>query len=298
MSDLINITFSDEFIEKWRFLLKGLYNYKFYDEFVVVPSMLRKKTYSYLPLLNYTDRTDEQVEDLLDKVKNLKYQIRALNFKYRDFKENDTVTMRIDLDKKDIEELFLFTVSKRNRRYIRQRSSDDIVIKKGNSSDLIADFYDIFSDVMHKHGTPVFSRRLFVNLAQTLAATYYVVYLKDVPLSAAVIIDDQKISWIPWSGTHSEFKDNRPGLVMYWETIKDAYCKKKLIYDFGRSNFGGGPYVYKTRWGATPVKIDILQPKSSNVYKKYGYAARIWRKFPSGVAGRIGPRICRYLSDL
>ncbi|MDH4220424.1 MAG: GNAT family N-acetyltransferase [Candidatus Aminicenantes bacterium] len=238
------------------------------------------------------------MEDLLDKVKGQKYQIRVLNFKYRDFQQNDTVTMRIDVNKTDIEELFSAVLSKRNKRYIRQLDTEEALIRKGDSSDLIADFYDIFSDVMHRHGTPVFSRRLFFILPRTLAATYYVVYKKGVPVSAAVVIDDEKISWIPWSGTHSQYMDSRPGLIMYWETIKDAFFKEKLIYDFGRSSYGSGPYVYKSRWGAVPVKIDILQPKVSNVYRKYSDASSVWKKIPSGVARWLGPKICKYLSDL
>ncbi len=298
MNSLFNVTFSGEFIAKWRFFLKELYDYSFHEEFAVVPSLWRKKTYSYLPLVNYTDRTSEQAGDLLDKVKGENYQIRVLNFKYRDFQKNDTVTMRIDLNKTDIEELFSTALSKRNKRYIRQIDTQEALMRKGDSSDLISDFYDILSDVMHRHGTPVFSKRLFFTLPGTFAATYYVVYRKDVPVSAAVVIDDEKISWIPWSGTHTKYRDSRPGLIMYWETIKDAFQKKKLIYDFGRSSYGSGPYVYKSRWGAVPVKIDILQPKVGNVYRKYSYASSVWKKIPSGAARWLGPKICKYLSDL
>ncbi len=298
MKSLFNLTFSGEFIEKWKFVLKGLYQYRFYEEFAVVPSLWGKKTYSYLPLLNYTDITSHQARDMLGKLKEKDYQMRVLNPEFKDFHELDTVTMRIDLRKKDIEELFQTVVSKRNKRYIRQFTSEEKVVKKGNSDELIKDFYDIFADVMHKHGTPVFSPRLFRMLSKNLETTFYVLYDKTIPKSAAVILDDQKISWIPWSGTRSPYLDDRPGLVVYWETIKDAFLKRKMIYDFGRSSYGGGTYIFKTRWGALPVKIDIIQPKPSNVYKKYIFASRTWKKIPSGVALWLGPKVCKYLSDL
>jgi hypothetical protein len=221
-----------------------------------------------------------------------------LNPKFKDFQDYDTVTMRIDLQKKDVEELFQTVVSKRNRRYIRQQSSEKTVIKRGNSKELIKDFYDIFFDVMHRHGTPVLSRRLFEMLPKDIDTTFYVLYENKTPKAAAVILDDHEISWIPWSGTLSQHLDSRPGLLMYWETIKDAYLKRKPIYDYGRSRYGSGTYIFKTRWGAVPVKIDIIQPKPSNVYKKYSYLSRGWKKIPSGVARWLGPKVCKYLSDL
>jgi hypothetical protein len=298
MKDLFTLTFSSEFIEKWKFVLKGLYRYEFYEEFAVVPSLWGKKTYSYLPLLNYTDRTSQQVSEMLRRVRDKDYQMRILNPEFKDFQDFDTVTMRINLQKKDVEELFQTVVSKRNRRYIRQHTSEKTVIRKGNSDELIKDFYDIFANVMHRHGTPVFSRRLFEMLSKNLETTFYVLYENKIPKAVAVILDDYKISWIPWSGTHSQYLDSRPGLLVYWETIKDAYLKRKLIYDFGRSSYGRGTYIFKTRWGAVPVKIDIIQPKPSNVYKKYSYLSHAWKKIPSDVARWLGPKICKYLSDL
>jgi hypothetical protein len=298
MKELSSITFSFEFIEKWKFVLKRLYGYEFHEEFAIVPSLFGKKTYSYLPLLNFTDRTSQKISDLFDKVKDKDYQIRVLNPGYKNFVEHDTVTMRIDLQKKDVEELFQTSVSKRNKRYIRGKISEKIVVKKGNSPELIHDFYEIFVDVMHRHGTPVFSRKLFEIISENLEATFYVLYEEASPKAAAVILDDRQLSWVPWSGTHSRYLDDRLSLFLYWETIKDAFHKKKLIYDFGRSPYGSGTFIFKKRWGSVPVKIEIVQPKTGDIYKKYSYISRIWKKIPSGLARWIGPKVCKYLSDL
>jgi hypothetical protein len=298
MTDPFGLILSEEFVEKWKSSLKDLYGYRFYADFAVVPSFFGKKTYSYLPLLNYTDKHLHQAPGMLAKVKGKNYQIRVLNPGYKDFQDFDPVTMRIDLQKKDVEELFRTSVSKRNRRYIRQCAADNVEIKKGNSGGLIQEFYDIFADVMHRLGTPVFSRRLFEILSKNIETTFYVLHDEAVPMAAAVVLDDRDISWIPWSGIRSRYLESRSGLLLYWETIKDAFFKHKRIYDFGRSPYGSGTYVFKTRWGAVPVKIDIIQPRPSNVYTKYRVVSRGWQKIPSGVAKRLGPTICKYLSDL
>ncbi len=298
MSHLLQTVFSSEFIERWTFFLKELYGYSFYDGFAVVPSLLGRKTYSYLPLLNYTDKTLAQTESLLRKMEGKRYQIRVLNPEHTAFQEHDPVTMRIYLNKKDIDELLRTSVSKRMRRYIRHLDRSEWTIHKGNSANIIADFYAIFSDVMHRHGTPAFGKKLFVTLSKTVSPTYYVVYSGNLPISAAVIVDDHEISWIPWSGTHRKYMEVRPGLHMYWETIKDAFYKGKLIYDFGRSSFGSGPYIFKKRWGAVPVKVDILEQKPSNVYKKYRFVSAIWKKVPFPVTRWLGPKLCKHLPDL
>jgi lipid II:glycine glycyltransferase (peptidoglycan interpeptide bridge formation enzyme) len=298
MSHLFRTAFSPEFIEKWTFFLKELSDYTFHDEFALVPSLSGRKTYSYLPLLNYTDKTLSETENLLQKVKGKRYQIRVLNPEHTAFQEDDPVTMRIDLDKKDVEELLSTSVSKRMRRYIKHSDCSEMTIKKGNSADIIADFYAIFSTVMHRHGTPVFGKRLFVTLSKTVSTTYYVAYNGNIPVSAAVIVDDLEISWIPWSGTHRKYMQERPGLILYWETIKDAFSKKKLIYDFGRSSYGSGTYIFKKRWGAIPVKVDILQHRPSNIYRKYRFVAPIWKKMPFPLTLWLGPKLCKRLPDL
>jgi hypothetical protein len=298
MADLLQTAFSPEFIDQWTFFLKNLYGYTFYKEFAVVPSLLGRKTYSYLPLLNYTDKTPSEAGNLLEKVKGKRYQIRILNPGHRSFQENEPVTMRIDLNKKDIQDLFLTCVSKRLRRYIKHSDSSEIRIKKGNSTEIIADFYDIFSDVMHRHGTPVFGSNFFLKLSKSVSTTYYVVYQRDIPASGAVKVDDTEISWIPWSGTQRRYMEDRLGLIMYWETLKDAFSQDKSIFDFGRSSYGSGTYIFKKRWGAVPVKVDILQPKPSNIYKKYRLVSSIWKKTPPPVSRWLGPRLCKHLSDL
>ena len=78
--------------------------------------------------------------------------------------------------------------------------------------------------------------------------------------------------------------------------ITDNYNKK--IFDFGRSNYGGTTYKFKSQFGAVPIKIDIIKNKYENIYTKYSYATNIWKKLPKKVVDYIGPILCKYLVDL
>ena len=77
MDILYSNGFSNEFCEKWKALLRELYNYKIEDDFVVVPSLFGKNTFSYLPILNYTDKTshDDWDEIIQKNFKNKQYQM-------------------------------------------------------------------------------------------------------------------------------------------------------------------------------------------------------------------------------
>ena len=84
---------------------------------------------------------------------------------------------------------------------------------------------------------------------------------------------------------------------MYWQAIREAYEAGKTIFDYGRSGYGGGTYEFKTRWGAVPVKIDVLTPRQQEVYSKYKLASVLWKRLPRVAVDTVGPRLCRYLPD-
>jgi hypothetical protein len=286
-----------EFCERWKELLRRLYGYRFDGPFAVVPTLTGQRVLSHLPLLSYTALRPTEAEGLARQAGSRPYQIRVLNPDYRDFRKNDTVTMRVDLRKESLDAVHA-GIATRTRRYLRDVERQDFALRTGNDSRLVRDFYCAFSDVMHRLGTPVFALRLFELLAELLHARYYVVYRGDKVAAAAVTVHDQEIAWVPWSGTAAAFLEFRPGLLMYWRAIQEAYAAGKAIFDYGRSGYESGTYEFKTRWGAIPVKIDTLTPRSEDVYSKYKLASDIWKRLPRRAADCIGPFLCRYLTDL
>lgn len=299
---LSSITHSKEFIERWREVLIGFYGYDEYMEFLIVPSIWYGKTLSYLPLLNYTDREKNNIFDLLELAKDTDFQIRVLNFDYCNYKENDTVTMRLDIDSKDSNQIFAESIKSRCRNKIRNSiKKNDFKLQKGNSNNLIDDFYTIFSKTMHNHGTPVFDKELFYQIRDIFQdeVIFYLVYDNNRPIATMCILLDRDIVWYPWGGVDMLYSKQLVGYFIYWrvlEDIVDNYDKK--IFDFGRSSYMGSTYRFKSQFGANPVKIDILNSKENNVYSKYSLASTIWKKLPKRVADSVGSKLCKYLVDL
>ena len=295
----MNKVFTKKFVNKFKKILIKLYGYEEYMDFLIVPSIMGKKTIHYLPLLNYTDRIN--IDDLLELAKNTHYQIRILNFKYEAFKENDPVVMRINIENKTTEEVFE-NVKSRCRNKIRNSiKRNNFILKKGNDDKFIDDFYYIFSKSMLKHGTPVFDKKLFILLRDEFKENnyYYIVYNNNKPIAAMCMLFDKDIVWYPWGGIDDDYSKDLVGYFIYWKVIEDIVNMDKYkIIDLGRSGYKMGTYYFKSQFGAYPVKIDILKDKVEDIYSKYDLAVKVWQKLPLNIANFIGPRLCKYLEDL
>jgi len=290
---------SKDFCERWKYLLRELYGYKFEGELASVKSILRIKTLSYLPLTNYTDLTTVQAKELMSNIgSGRNYQIRILNSSYKDFRYLDTVTMRLSLNNKHIDNIWKDVLDQKCRNKIRQAEKNSLVIQRGCSEKLIDDFYTLYINTMHYHGTPALKREFFYLLGNLFDARFYVVYKNSRAISAIVLINDNDLAIIGWGASDRDYLGFRPNNYVYWESIKDSVEADKKIFDFGRSGFKANTYSFKRHFGAVPVKIDILKRNPENIYKKYQTASIIWKKLPRKVSYYMGPRLCKYLIDL
>lgn len=292
---------TSQFIQKFKNVLIRHYGYAQYMDYLVVPSLLGKKTLAYIPLLNYTDRAHNEIDDLLELAKDNAFQIRTLNFEYKNFKQNDPVTMRIDVEGKTSENVFLKNVKPRCRNKIRNsKKKYDYRLEYGHSSSDIEAFYKIFSATMYKHGTPVLSKKLFYLLAEEFKdeIIFFNIYDKDEVAATMCIMLDEEIAWYPWGGVNILYSKKLAGYRIYWDVL-EYICDNtdKKIFDFGRSPYGGPTYKFKSQFGALPVKIDIIASEQRDVYSKYYLASQVWKKLPKWLVDFVGPKLCKYLVD-
>jgi len=289
---------SNAFVEKWKKLIVNLYAYDRYMDYLIVPELLGRKRLSYLPLLNYTDISSDQVYHLLELAKETPYIIRCLNSNYVDFMEGDTVTMRLDLSSNSYDQVFTQLIQSKCRNQIRKSLKSDLVIKIGGS-ELVADFYQLFSETMHKYGTPVFPRRLFELIIAELDSKIVVVYKNAKPIACLLLMIDEKLSIVPWAASNNQYSKFCPNHLLYSETIQYAIMRDCKLFDFGRSQYrSGNTYKFKKQWGALPVKIDMLREDKADIYSKYKLAAKLWKLLPKPIADIFGVRLCKYLVDL
>ena len=296
------ITHSRDFIEKWKELLKIVYRYRFDGDFAVVPSVLGSEHYSYLPFQDFTDKESNEVPKMIEHLNNKNYQVRSLDFDYKDFRKNDSVDMRLEISGMKSEDILTKKIHQNCRRKIKQSiKRNNFETKIGKSANLITDFYAIFSKVMHKHGTPVNTKLLFACLPRIFGddVFFQVYYLDSKPAGASIVLFDDKLAQLYWNVIDYDFADTQIGYFSFWKSIESAAQKRELdVFDFGRSSFEGTTYNFKLQWGAKPIKVDIIKNKDEDIYSKYKIASRIWKSAPRCATDFIGPRLCKYLVDM
>ncbi|NPA45249.1 MAG: GNAT family N-acetyltransferase [Chlorobi bacterium] len=291
-------TFSKEFVSRFRDFLMDYYGYKSYMDFLILP-FLHKKTLMYLPIISYTDRTSDNVSDLIEIAKGSDYQIRALNFEYKDFKKDDPVTMRVDLENKTIDDV-LKTFSTNTRKALKKATNKNLAYRCGNDDILINDFYKVYKNTLHNHGTPHFGKSFFYALREHFGedVKFSCFYENEDVVGVSCTFYDKDFTLVQWLGVNPAYKKYGVGYLIYFNEIKNALKHNKKFSDFGRSGYESGTYEFKRRFRCEPIKIDIIQPKYENIYSKYSLASKIWRKLPDSVVEAIGPKLTKYLKDL
>ncbi len=302
VNNIYSKVFTSEFVQKIKEVLVKVYGYETYMDFVIVPSLPFGKTLSYIPILSYTDRTRDSIEDLLELSRENEYQIRVLNFEYAEFKKNDTVTMRIDIENRTCEDIFMQDLKSKHRKVIKKAlKNEDFSFVYGNSKKFIDDFYTIFTSIMYKHGTPALEKNIFTTLVDVFEdnVVFYNVYDRDVIIASYCVLMDKEIAYGSWGGMDERYRDKLVGHYAYWNIIHEICTNRELkIFDFGRSPYDSGGYTFKHRFGAKPIKIDIITSSKDDIYSKYSLASSIWKKLPKSFIDTLGPKLCKYLVDL
>jgi len=167
-------------------------------------------------------------------------------------------------------------------------------------------FFALYSDNVHRHGTPPYSLRYFEALQREFGSDCEVLTVEDKagkPLSSVVsfYFRDEVLPY--YAGDDVAARELAANDFKYWELMRRA-CERGLkVFDYGRSKKDTGPYAFKKNWGFEPqplhyeyclYKRDSI-PQNNPANPKYRLFIAAWRKLPLGVANALGPHIVRYL---
>jgi Acetyltransferase (GNAT) domain len=297
-SQVFSARHSADFVARWRAMLVELYGYREREGALLVPSITGQRTAVYTPLLSYTDLSLDEAAALKARFSGDRFQIRVLDGEARSFQPNETVTMRLNLASGSVDQVFNSLIPSACRNRVRKSEKAGMEIREGVDPVLQADFYAVFATTMYRFGTPVFTRRLFELLPRHVETRFIVAYWEGKPIAAVCLVLDERIAWVPWAGSLMEHRAMVPNHALYWRAIKQATEAGKPVFDFGRSGYKAPTFVFKSEWGAEPVRVVTLSSSQSEVYSKYTLASNVWKRLPRVLVDAIGPRLCRYLPDL
>jgi len=178
------------------------------------------------------------------------------------------------------------------RRKIRKCASNGIVIKPGKS-ELLHDFYEIYSRNMHHLGSPALPVKWFANLVGQYIngeACIWCAYLNDKPVGAAFMLEYDGFYEACWFSSLREFNNLYTSYGLYWQMICHAVEHKGLNFSFGRSSLNSGVHKYKQQWGGVDIPLvwNYSHLQSKNI-RSFTFLTKIWKLLPYLLARFLGP---------
>jgi FemAB-related protein (PEP-CTERM system-associated) len=214
----------------------------------------------------------------------------------------DKVLLRLRLQP-DAEQLWRgFSTKVRNQ--VRKAEKSGLTVQSGGS-DLVPEFYEIYSQNMRDLGSPPHSQLFFSRLVEAFpdAARIYVVRLNEKALGAGLVAANGDVLEIPWASSLRSAGPLCVNHMMYCQILKEACANGFQWFHFGRSSKDSGQYHFKKQWGAEDVVLHWYEldhegkpvETVAQLREGFGWASKIWTNLPLWLARTIGPRLIKSL---
>ena len=167
-------------------------------------------------------------------------------------------------------------------------------------------FFELYSDNVHRHGTPPFPRRYFARLKEVFGDSCEVMTIVDAggnPVSSVLsfYFRDEVLPY--YAGDTAAARDLAANDFKYWELMRRASERGVRIFDYGRSKRGTGSFEFKKNWGFAPAGLayeyQLLKrnsvPENNPLNPKYRAFIALWRCMPRALVNAVGPMIVRNL---
>ena len=287
------------------------------EEVVGVLPLVRLKSkmfgdfWSSVPFFNYGGvlASSQQVsEGLISFAGDMLAHQGGEFIEYRDCRPSQALPVKKDkvamlLNLPGTEEDLWHQIGSKLRAQIKKAQGYNFKVSTGKL-ELVDDFYKVFSINMRDLGTPVYSKKFFINmLKQHPSAHITVVYLKERPVSAGFTLGWRNTLEIPWASTLRTANCFNMNMLLYWEILKFSVSSGYIVFDFGRSSVDSATYSFKKQWGAKPYQLywkywmpnDGVLPHISPDNPKYRILISIWKKLPILIANFLGPYVVKNL---
>lgn len=288
---------SADFVAAWRSIVCRTFRWRQEGPFAVVPSLWGRPVFAYLPGLDYADLNVVEARQLAREVTGRPHNIRTLSAPEGELPAGTPAVLRLDLAAfaYDRTALWKQSLSQSARRFIRLARRNGLEAAEETGPAALGVFAALLSSALARHGAPMRPRGLFDALVEDLGARILVVRdARGEALASLLWFLDGALAWTPWVGN---VRRAGAGELLLWTLIEAALASGAEIVDFGRAHVGGGPYVFKRKFGTVAVPVLWLSDKPADLYARYALRQKLYRILPNAVSDAVGPRLCRYLAD-
>jgi len=186
------------------------------------------------------------------------------------------------------------------------------MVRKGISNGLVASiedassFFPVYSDNVHRHGTPGMPRSWFNALERAFGDECDTLVVRDAGgrVQSAVMSFYFRGEALPYyAGDFESARDLAANDFKYWQLMCHAVRRGCRVFDYGRSKVGTGPFAFKKNWGfeATPLPYEYRLvaagdvPQNNPTNPKYRLMIETWRRLPRPIVEWLGPKVVRGL---
>jgi serine/alanine adding enzyme len=191
------------------------------------------------------------------------------------------------------------------RSQIRKGGKNNLAVQVGRT-DLLDDFFTVFTKNMRNLGTPAYGQRFFSLILETFPKSARIIVVRGqqgIPVAAGFLLGYRDRLEIPWASSLPEFNHLQSNMWLYWNCLKYACDHGYRVFDFGRSTLGGSTYRFKEQWCAKPVPhfwhyyLEGSQtlPRLNPDNPKFRLAIALWRRLPLSLTRLLGPAIIKHL---
>lgn len=201
------------------------------------------------------------------------------------------------------EQANMLAIPRKQRAMVRKGIKNALVSQIDSNVD---QFFALYADNVHRHGTPAMPKRYFTALQAEFGADCEVLTVKseDGRALSSVMSFYFRDEVLPYyAGDDESARDLAANDFKYWELMRRACGRGIKVFDYGRSKKDTGSFAFKKNWGFEPRQLNyeyclykrdsIPQNNPSNA--KYKLLIETWRRMPIGVANWLGPFIVRNL---
>jgi len=194
------------------------------------------------------------------------------------------------------------------RRKINKASKADIIIKNGGT-ELLDDFYKVYTRNIYKLKSLNYSKKFFNDLLGTYKfgeVKIFVAYKNDTAIGTGMLANYNGFYENMFFATLSNSRKEYISDLLHWEMI--CYSIKKnnsldiadtnnsertAFYSFGRSTHSSGVHKYKSHWPVTDHQLYTYSNLQDIRKKKW--LSGIWGKLPFFISSPLGPHLINHI---
>jgi len=189
------------------------------------------------------------------------------------------------------------------QRQINQAADDDsLQLQVGNSRADLKQYYCLYLQTMHRHGSPPHSFDFFKLLWNRLydegKFRLSLIFHEGSPINGMIDLSLGSTVY-QWGVVNDyEHRDCNGGSLLLWKSMEWAAENGYETYELGRTREGSGVYMFNKSFGGDKVwyddmhyfpKREVALPDPQN--SKYERASEIWKRLPLPVTRMVGPHV-------